>query len=475
MANPHSMTAMIDRLQRYNRRYWALPFGLRLGIVAWLVLVIGISVRLFTSSPRSHTVYPIYRCAALALSDQSDTYASVPPLDIYRYSPVTSFMLWPTITLSERTGEYVWRLFSALICAYSIFRAVQHGTTFPLTVSQKGYVFACSTPFLLASLNNGQLNILLLAFLLLGTSSIVNRAMKSAAFWLALATFCKIYPGIIGLIFALKWPRSFGLSYCLFLVAGLLCPFLFFPADYLNQQFQEWLSLVVKDNRHLNDLPRTTRDFHYLLRLYLSTPNEAVYSIIQFATLLFLIFQTIRFLHPLNYSPNVRRERLEPRAQSLIRPEFTVLYWGLLWILLFGPAAESCTYSLIGPSLSLLLLIPFTKIHRSGFFSAATSSQSSLKNPGNFLGFIKQLHQSDWFLFIGSVFILLPVVGMAFPFGKMIEMMGFQPIGLVFLFVGEGVFLCSNYLTNKNAIFIRHAVPSMKRHQHRSEFREYQS
>ncbi|HEY8503677.1 MAG TPA: glycosyltransferase family 87 protein [Gemmataceae bacterium] len=317
---------------------------LRWGVTVWAVLFLAIAGRVIFSKPRSHTVYPIYTTAAGNWLAGKNLYLHTEPgLDVYRYHPAFAATFYPWALLPEKLGEVLWRGLNAGVFLLGLGAWARRVLPEHMSERRFGLLLLLTVPLSLHSLNNGQANLLLIGLLMLGTADAARRRWTRASGWVALATVLKVYPLALGLLLAALYPRRFLPRYLLWLAAGFAVPFLLQRPEYVLDQYRWWVEAARIDDRLAAPLERCTVDAYMVCRVWLGEPPRALYRAAQLAAagLIALIC--------------LRRQRQGAPARALLAPTF---HLACLWMLLFGPATESCTYTLLAPTLAAVLLLP---------------------------------------------------------------------------------------------------------------------
>jgi hypothetical protein len=155
-------------------------------------------------------------------------------------------------------------------------------------------------------------------------------------------------------------------------------------------QYQSWWVLLSHDTRILAPLEQCPRDLMLLLRVHAEQPSLPVYMLIQLGTAFAAAAACV--------VARVRWGR-GPAAVAL------AYHLGVLWMLLLGPATESCTYTLIAPSLA-------------GTLVAAAAGRKVV------------LH---FLLILGYGLFLTTTLAAAFPQDWRVQALGLQPLGALML------------------------------------------
>lgn len=319
--------------------FFSLSLWQRWAITLWIVLAVGITIRVCVEPVRSHTVYPIYQIAATHWIEGTSLYGYFGDVDVYRYHPAFAATFRPWLILPERLGGLLWRglnLFVFLIGLHALARNVLPAT---LSAGQLGVFFLLPLPLALQSLNNAQANLLVIGLMMLGTSAVIERRWTRAALLIALATILKIYPVSLGLIFSVMLGGRFFFRYLGWVTLGFAVPFLLQSPDYVQEQYAEWLRVSRLDDRLGASLDRCTRDVYMVCRVWWSEPPRWLYRGLQLGAAGLLALSCWRW----------HREQ-EPNRES-VRWAFHLT---CLWMVLLGPATESCTYTLLGPTFAAI-------------------------------------------------------------------------------------------------------------------------
>ena len=198
---------------------------------------------------------------------------------------------------------------------------------------------------------NAQSNALAIGLLLLAAAALVRRRWWTAAAVLAASVLIKLTPLAPALLLCAIQPRRLPARFLLFLVIGLLVPFLTRPPEVVLGHYREWLShmattgnerwpgfrdgwtvwLVLRDALHGASGSRRFANRWY----------SSVYRVIQLATA----------MTALGWCLWQRRRIEDPRKLTTV-----TLAMGLAWLMLFGPAVEHATYVFLTPVLNWALL-----------------------------------------------------------------------------------------------------------------------
>ena len=332
-------------------------FVVRFALAFWIALIGAVTVRVAVSKPTSQSVVPIYRAAGERWNAGESLYDPAPPYDVFRYPPGFAALFAPFSNLPEIPVAIAWRLFCASIFLIGLWRfaRVVNRDAFPL-------IAALSAPLVLGSFNNGQVNIAIIGFVMLGVADAAGEKWTQSAIWLALAAGLKIYPLAAGLLVVLLFPRSLSWRLAIATGAVFAIPFAMHDTSYVMQQHREMIEWVQKDDRlHTWALERVPRDWTVLARTWLGwVPSTETVRLTS-------VFSGLAFAGLVWFSK--RRNGVERTL-----PQVVVLSG--IWMTLFGPATESVTYCLIAPGAAWLVAT-----NRGGILGLATTGYLLHVNP----------------------------------------------------------------------------------------------
>ena len=325
--------------QRFANVAWT-----KWAVAAWTLVALAITIRLLTAQNIArHSVYPSYIGAARLWVSGADLYGPVCPG--FRYSPLFAVAFTPFTAVSDRAGNIVWRWlnFAAYLGALGWWmRCVLRERP---VADLRGLFLLLVIPLSVGSLNNGQSNPLMTALMLSALASVHERRWMLASVLLAFAIHLKLYPLALALTLLALWPRELGWRLALILAGSVALCFLAQSPGYVAAQFAGWFLYLSGDLR-LDQPPQGAyRDLRLLLDVVGIKPSHVIYFALQLAGAGAVAFAGLKM-----------------KAAAMPPRRFLALVYALVasWILLLGPATESCTYILLAPALAWLLLEAWT-------------------------------------------------------------------------------------------------------------------
>jgi hypothetical protein len=197
-----------------------------------------------------------------------------------------------------------------------------------------GLVFLLLLPLSLGNFNNGQVNPMVIGLLMIAIVGARVGRWWLVAFCIAMATYLKIYPIVLGMLLAVMFPKRFTWRFVVALLVLGAFSFLLQRPSYVLEQYEAWWHTRISDHRHFYALRLAPRDLWLLLHdLHLSLP-ESAYQLLQVCTgALIALYAFIR----------------RSRGDSLNALLVGVFFLSVCWMLLLGPATESATYILLAP------------------------------------------------------------------------------------------------------------------------------
>ncbi len=301
-------------------------------MVAWVVLVAAVVGRVAVASPRSATVVPIYLKAGERWLAGENVYAGAWPLDVYRNPPGVAAFFAPWSLLPEKTAGVLWRLLGVAVYLAGLAAWVRHRPE-PL-----GPFAVVAAVLVIPSFNNGQVNVLLVGCLLHAAANVERDRLWRAAAWVAFASFFKVYPLAVGLLFCVVKPRL-ALRLVPAVAAAAVLPFLCQSPGYVLDMHRTFVAFVELEGRYREILDRPAWDWTMIPRAWLDVRVPAAATQLASAVAGLALAACVWL---------ARRRAADPAAFALAV--------GCVWMTLFGPATENATYTLVAPVVAALFL-----------------------------------------------------------------------------------------------------------------------
>lgn len=307
------------------------PRPLRAAGLVWTALGIALTVKI-AAAPELHTVYPKFAAGAAHWLAGQSLYAKYEELGAFRYSPTFAVLMTPFAALGSRWGGLAWSWLNIAAYVWAVKRWSRFLAPGEASIAKDGMLLMLALPAAVRGFWNGQSNPLVAAALLLGVTALARRRAWTAVLLLALATFLKLSPLVVGLLLAAITPRVMALRLIVALMAGALLPFLTQSPAYVFTQYREWLSYLTESG---GARWPSFRDARTLWEWTGAGTDLRLYSALQagagLAVLAWCLWQR-------------RRRGEQDRALFML-----TLSMGITYLMLFGPAVEFATYPVMAP------------------------------------------------------------------------------------------------------------------------------
>jgi hypothetical protein len=320
--------------------------------LCWILLLAGIAVHGFFHH-HHHTVFDIYATGAKRWWAGEDMY--VRGRDYYRYSPLFAVAVTPFAVLPPALGNALWKLVNGAAYAWGL---VVWGRSLGLDSGRRAALSILALPLALHSLHNGQANLLMIATILFALAAAARARWTLAAFALAAATLIKGYPLGLALLLSVLYQGRFVLRYAAALACGLLVPFATNAPAYVLSAYTGWFHHL-RDSEHLMRKCMRSLDYFFAVNGHPLQPAT------------FALVGLLAGLATLALCIHERRHACEPCAQLA-----QTFAWFSVWVVLFGPSTESCTYAIVSPPLARAVLQTFER--SGGWRSAAVLLAAAL-------------------------------------------------------------------------------------------------
>jgi hypothetical protein len=287
------------------------------------------------------SVFPIFQTAAQSWLTGAELYYKDGP--VYRYSPLVTVLLVPFGLLPLEAGIVLWQAGNVAVLLAGLWSWRRRVLPAGLAPWRVAAFFLLVLPLVIANVNNGQSNCLLLGLMLLGTAAVVAERWTAAAVYLALACLLKLYPVALLLLLAGLTPRRLGWRGAALVALGLALPFCCQHPGYVLSQYETWWWSLSSDDRSVLPIEVMYRDLRLPLRAAGWLMPSGAYLLLQAAT-----------------GAGLFGLALLARRRGWERPRLYRWLFGLAccWMTVCGTATEACTYLLVAPALAWELVEP---------------------------------------------------------------------------------------------------------------------
>ncbi len=383
---------------------------LKLAIIIWVVCSVIISIRVFLK-PYGHTVFHIYSHAAFNWLNGVSTYQLEPSgeihRDVYRYCPPVTIMFIPFYFLGDAIGGVAWRLIGIVVFLLAFYRWAFYATNIGKDNQCLGISLILLMPLTLTSFNNGQVNLHMMAALLLGLSLLVEKKYLGAGLALSVGVIFKLFPLFIVFLALLAFSWQFFSGFILGIVLLGIVPFFCQSPNYVCSQYLEWFDALKSGDRSMYILEVAYRDFWLIIRYFNLPVSHEMYRLIQVLTACFVV--------ALIFAARLK-------GLSLKKLAILVVGLGFSWLTLFGPSTESSTYIILAPGFAIAILEG-----------------------------VKSRLISRWiFSASGVIFFILAIGGGVLADTSKIHAVGFHPMGAFLFFIQYVCFACA-WIVNQKA------------------------
>jgi hypothetical protein len=341
-------------LERLRRAWAALDGRQRAAVAVWAIALVLLGGKALLW-PHRNSVYPIFAGAGRAWRVSGNLYEPPSGQEAYRYSPLVAAFFVPFGLLPDGPGGLLWRLLGSAVFLGGL--AWWCRVVLPPGLVRKHWplLLLLPAPLTLGNIHNGQANLLVMGLLLVAVAAVAAGRLNTAAACLAVACAFKLYPIAVALLLVTLDVRRLGPRLALALAAGFLLPFLLQRPGYVAAQYADWLGQMARNDRQVMPQECWYRDARLLCSRWVVPMSYGAY-------------QTAEVIG----GGIIAAAGLWARRAGLARPPLLALLLGLgcCWMTALGPATESSTYILLGPTAAWLLLAGAAEGHPVGLRAA---------------------------------------------------------------------------------------------------------
>jgi hypothetical protein len=337
----------------------------------WFLCVAIICIAAYLH-PGLHSVSSIYREAGAAWIRQDQIYSTGE--SAFLYSPLIAAFYSPLALVSQNLSEALWRLLLGVALPLSLWLNARK--LFGFSNNEFAYLLLLVLPLTLGNLHNGQANLIVLVLFLIASASALQSRWWACAFSASLTVYWKIYPVVFVLLLTVLFPTKLTARMFLALLGLFVVSLILQKPSYVLGEYANWVSHLVSDHRRATEYYGRWRDFYLLLRL-IGIPISAMWwKVVEVITALIAV------------AICVFGKMWRWPAVTLV---FGALSLAVVWILLFGPATEAATYTLIAVPCAYLLIL--------GWCDASEASEMAPRRTATvaYLGFVAGDIINSWF------------------------------------------------------------------------------
>jgi len=319
------------RLPWYRPRLDRLAYGL------WITFALVIAARVIFRRDDWNGVFVEFHRAALGWLDRKDIYTK--GLE-FRYPPIAVLFIIPFSLLGEVFGSVLWRWLNVAVYVGSLLWAFRALFPSEMKPRAQGGILLLLIPLSITSLNNAQVNGMVIGLLIASAIALREGRYRLAALLATGPVAFKVYPIVFAMVVGLLHPRRFIPWFALFVAIAALVPFAFADAAYVSSQYGQLFDAIRFDDR-TDDITRAYRDLRLLFAVTGASMSDLVYEGIQV-----LAGAGIAAIAVVGQRRGWSPDRLLGFVLALV----------CCWMTVLGPATEKATYILTAPVLAWLLI-----------------------------------------------------------------------------------------------------------------------
>jgi hypothetical protein len=258
------------------------------------------------------------------------------------YSPGVAAFFVPLAIMPAGLAYILWLLVNVSVFLCGFASLLQSDIVPGLNRESSALFYLLLLPCALGNLDVGQANPFVVGLLMFAIAGVNRERWNTAALCIAVASYFKIYPFVVGMLICVIAPRHFVWRLLLALSVLAVTPYLFQHWSYVTEQYQAWTITRASDDRLHYSIKYAPIDLWFLIHTIAHLPIPArFYVIIQFGTGALIALSSIWGL------------RKNWNMQRLVCWQF---YLVSIWMILCGPATEAHTYLLMAPALVIALV-----------------------------------------------------------------------------------------------------------------------
>jgi len=219
------------------------------GVAVWIGLLLALTIVTF-AAPDRQSVLGYYRLGSAGFWAGTPIYTPATSFG-FMYLPTFAVAFTPFELFGERPGEALWRLVSAGLLTWSLWRCARRTAPPGRAFEAFGLALLVAAMGSAAALQNGQSTTLLTAASLLAFEAAWERRPLEAAAWATLALIAKPLAIVAWLLVGATRPRTIP---WLILLTGLAIalPYAVRPAPYVNSLYSDFGALMMNISPETN-------------------------------------------------------------------------------------------------------------------------------------------------------------------------------------------------------------------------------
>jgi len=337
-------------------------------LALWFLCVVIVCIAAY-QRPGSHSVFSTYRNAGVAWTRQTRIYQTAE--SAFLYSPLIAAFYSPFAFVAQNLSEALWRLLLGVTLPLSLWLNARK--LFGFSKNEFACLLLLVLPLTLSNLHNGQANLMVLVLFLVATAAALQSQWWTCAFSASLTVYWKMYPVVFVLMLTAIFPKKLTLRMFLALLGLFVISLILQKPSYVLGEYASWLLHLASDRRRATEYYGKWRDFYLLLRLTGIAISAMWWKVVEVITALIAVAICV-----------VGRMWRWPPVTLV----FGALSLAVIWILLFGPATEAATYTLIAAPSAYLLIFGWREACDMALRTTATLT---------YLGFVASDIVNSWF------------------------------------------------------------------------------
>ena len=313
-------------------------------VLVWMLGLGGTSAYGY-AKPKRHTVFEIYAVASRDWwNGEENLYAYQPETDeIFRYSPLFAIATSPLAYLPPGVGHAIWKILNGAAFAGAMGYWLRRGILQKFSPNEIGVALLLSLPVGLLSLHTAQATMIMVGLMMVATVAISQDRWWLAGGLMAGATLIKVYPIAFAAVLAVVFWRQFSWRFAVCLAVGLLLPIFAQSPEYAFDQTLKWFGQLLAGAEINRERLKSLDGLLEILGL--SLPRNVFLGLGAFAGLGVLVVTWVYHV------------RAAKRAETLS----ISLAWYIAWVLLFSPATEPVTFSILAAAIAWAIIVAFRR------------------------------------------------------------------------------------------------------------------